>query len=146
MDGSQKLAQIDLAVGEFVKQFGMDPRILEGIAGDRIRALTNSYKETQIQINTANEKVAFTQQVQVMDSLFGQTMTTSQLLSNSLRQILVQKNQELADWAINKLKTGSMSLETYYDLFFTKQYKRDGKDTSFFDQFQSKMVCRNDNA
>ena len=139
MDGPQKLAQIDLAVGEFVKQFGMDPRILEGIAGDRIRAITNSYKETQIQINTANERVAFTQQrMRVMDSLLGPNNDNIQALVKFITtNPSVQKNQELADWAINKLRSGSMSLETYYDLFFKKQYKRDGKDTSFFDQFQS---------
>ena len=39
LDPSQKLAAIDVAVETFVKQFNVDPRILEGIAGDQDRVL-----------------------------------------------------------------------------------------------------------
>ena len=105
LDPSQKLAAIDVAVGDFVKQFNVDPRILEGIAGDRIRAIRNQYKQVQIQNNANDEKIAFTnQQIKVFNSKLGAS-------NNDIRTVVDyvttnpsrQKNELFAAWAIARL-------------------------------------------
>lgn len=138
LDPSQKLAAIDVAVGDFVKQFNVDPRILEGIAGDRIRALKNQYKQVQIQNNANDERIAFTQQqIQVMNSLLGATNDNiGAVVEYITTNPSAQKNELFAQWAINRLNTESMTPSVYYDLFFKEQYMRDGKMVSFASQFK----------
>lgn len=132
---SQKLAALDVAVGNFVKQFNVDPRVLEGIAGDRIRAIKNQYKNAQIQANAVKERADFTQQqIQVLNSKFGKD-DIGELVSYITTNPSAQKNQLLADWAINRLYTRAMSPGTFHDLFYKPQYMRDGKLVSFRSQF-----------
>lgn len=136
LEPSQKLAAIDVAVGNFVKQFNVDPRILEGIAGDRIRAIKNQYKNTQIQANAQQEQELFTQQqIQVLNSMFDKD-NVGAVVKYITTNPSSQKNQLFADWAISRLNTNTMSVGTYHDLFFKPQYMRDGKMVSFADQFK----------
>ena len=123
---------------DFVKQFNVDPRILEGIAGDRIRALKSQYKQVQIQNNFNDEKIAFTnQQIAVFNTKLGAS-------NNDIRTVVDhvttnpsrQKNELFADWAIARLQSGTMEIKIFEDLFMKPQYMRDGKMVSFFDQFK----------
>ena len=139
LSGAQKLAKIDIAVGDFVKQFNVEPRILEGIAGTRIRAIRDQYKNNQAQINAANERQSFTnQRLQVLDSLLGATRDDVKSVVNYITtNPSTQKNIEFSMWAVNGLRSGTLSPEVAYDLFNKEQYLRDGKPTSFRKQFGS---------
>ena len=139
---SRRLAEIDLATGRYVRQFNLDPKMLEGLVGDRIRAIKNNLRQTQQEINTSNEKAAFREQrFAVFNSQFGPNNDGAKnVLDYVTTNPSRQKNTDLVDWATNMLGSGNMSPDVFYDMFYAATYDRDGKQVTFNDQFKGTQL------
>jgi hypothetical protein len=134
----QQMALISTTQADFRSKLGIEPRILEGFGGDRIRAITNQYiasfhTESQRRAKAEREEGIFN----LYTSLAGSTMDNMQSIVDYMSdKPSREKRDSILKWAELNFRSGNLSYDSYNSLIKEVTYKdQNGEKTTIRDQF-----------
>lgn len=138
----EQMSALNTSITNFRSSLGVDPRLLEGIAGDRIRSIKNTYvaaAHTKYQQKAAVDRKQ--DQFRVFTTKFGaQRDNVEELLAYVTENPSRTKRLNFFEWAENGLKSGMISNDTYRQMIFEKTYDFNGKQVTLADQFADSVT------
>ena len=138
----EQMAAINTSITDFRSEQGIDPRFLEGIAGDRIRSIKNTYTaalHTQTQKQAALDRKQ--DQFTVFTTKFGaQRDNVEAVVAYVNENPSRTKRLNFFEWAENGLKSGMISNDAYRQMIFEKKYEFNGKQVTLAEQFADSVT------